>query len=134
MVRVDLRPEEGIPLYPGVTQLGNLAVAEESGAVLAVAPDNWLDGCPVLETQIDERAATGPLVGVSAAAVFALLVTAVAGWRRAEAGFRADRPGAESLLKVGESAVDPDLDVIQCAAYTTVASTLLNLDEAVTKE
>jgi hypothetical protein len=58
----------------------------------------------------------------------------VAGWRRAEAGFRADRPGAESLLKVGESAVDPDLDVIQCAAYTTVASTLLNLDEAVTKE
>jgi len=44
------------PLYPGIIQRGNLAVAEESGAVLAVAPDNWLDGCPVLDTPIDERA------------------------------------------------------------------------------
>ncbi len=54
--RVGVSPGEGIPLYPGVVQFGNLAVAEESGAVLAVAPENWLDGCPVLETQIDERA------------------------------------------------------------------------------
>jgi N-methylhydantoinase B len=43
------------PLYPGVIQRGNLAVAEASGAVLAVAPSNWLDGCPVLDMPIDER-------------------------------------------------------------------------------
>ena len=29
---------------------------EYSGAVLAVAPDNWLDGCPVLDMLIDDRA------------------------------------------------------------------------------
>lgn len=47
--------EKGYPLYPGVIQRGNLAISEHSGAVLAVAPGNWLDGCPVLETKIDER-------------------------------------------------------------------------------
>jgi N-methylhydantoinase B len=30
-------------------QWGRYAVAEASGAVLAVAPDNWTDGCCVLE-------------------------------------------------------------------------------------
>lgn len=44
------------PLYPGVVQRGPLAVSEWSGAVLAVAPGNWLDGCPVLDTPIDDRA------------------------------------------------------------------------------
>ena len=43
------------PLYPGIIQIGNVAVAEESGAILAVAPDNWLDGCPVLDMPVDER-------------------------------------------------------------------------------
>lgn len=44
-----------VPLYPGVVQRGDLAIAEGSGAVLAVAPGNWLDGCPVLDTFIDDR-------------------------------------------------------------------------------
>jgi N-methylhydantoinase B len=44
------------PLHPGVVQRGSLAVAQDSGAVLAVAPDNWLDGCPVLDLPIDDRA------------------------------------------------------------------------------
>lgn len=48
--------EPAVPLYPGVVQRGNLAVSEYSGAVLAVAPDNWLDGCPVLDILIDDRA------------------------------------------------------------------------------
>jgi N-methylhydantoinase B len=48
--------EPPVPLYPGVVQRGNLAVSEWSGAVLAVAPGNWLDGCPVLDLPIDERA------------------------------------------------------------------------------
>lgn len=45
-----------VPLYPGVVQRGNLAVSEWSGEVLAIAPDNWLGGCPVLDTPIDDRA------------------------------------------------------------------------------
>jgi N-methylhydantoinase B len=48
------RPPE--PLYPGVVQHGAIAVAEQSGALLAVAPGNWLDGCPVLDRLLDERA------------------------------------------------------------------------------
>jgi N-methylhydantoinase B len=39
----------GEPLYPGVVQRGGVAYALESGAPLAVAPDHWTDGCPVLE-------------------------------------------------------------------------------------
>jgi N-methylhydantoinase B len=38
------------PLYPGVEQRGNIAVATESGAVLAVAPNHWTDGCPTVTT------------------------------------------------------------------------------------
>jgi hypothetical protein len=58
----------------------------------------------------------------------------VNGWRLMESGFRADRSGAESLLTVGETKPDPSLDVVKLAAYSVVASTLLNLDETVTKE
>lgn len=48
--------EPAFPLYPGVIQRGNLALSEYSGAVLAIAPDSWLDGCPVLDMAIDDRA------------------------------------------------------------------------------
>jgi len=36
------------PLYPGIVQRGGVAIAEASGAPLAVAPDHWTDGCPSL--------------------------------------------------------------------------------------
>jgi hypothetical protein len=55
------------------------------------------------------------------------------GWRRMEAGFRADPTAATNLLAVGETKADSSLDCIELAAYCTVASTLLNLDEAITK-
>ena len=44
-------PSDGstLPLYHGVVQRGSLAVSEATGAVLAVAPDHWTDGCPVVE-------------------------------------------------------------------------------------
>lgn len=58
----------------------------------------------------------------------------VTGWRRMEASFRADRSGAESLLTVGETKADPTLDPVELTAYATVASTLLNLDETITKQ
>ena len=47
------------PLYPGVVQRGNVAVAEASGRALALAPDHWTDGCPVL---VDRVADHGPEV------------------------------------------------------------------------
>ena len=49
--------EHAHPLYPGVAQEGRLARSRRSGAILAVAPDHWTDGCPVLE----ERRESGGL-------------------------------------------------------------------------
>jgi hypothetical protein len=45
-----------------------------------------------------------------------------------------DRKQAEALLKNGESQPDPKLDRVELAAWTTVASAILNLDETITKE
>jgi N-methylhydantoinase B len=42
-------PDGGLPLFPGIVQVGNQAVSEHSGAVLAVAPDHWTDGCCTLD-------------------------------------------------------------------------------------
>jgi len=52
-----------MPLYPGIVQYGDVAVAEGSGAPLAVAPDHWTDGCAVLEWQHSPH---GPPVNVRA--------------------------------------------------------------------
>ena len=48
-----------MPLYPGVTRRGRVAVAVDSAAVLAHAPDHWTDGCPVLE---ERRPTSGPAI------------------------------------------------------------------------
>lgn len=48
--------------------------------------------------------------------------------------FQADPAGAGSLLKVGEAATATTLEIAELASYTTLASTLLNLDETVTRE
>lgn len=53
---------------------------------------------------------------------------------RALRDFAADRPAAENLLKVGAIPADARLDPVQLAAWTTVASTLLNLDETITRD
>jgi hypothetical protein len=47
--------------------------------------------------------------------------------------FRANPAAAENLLKVGESPRDEKLDPCELAAWTTVASVILNLDETITK-
>ena len=43
-----LPPGEPLPLFPGVLQYGDIAVAEASGARLARAPDHWTMGCACL--------------------------------------------------------------------------------------
>jgi Protein of unknown function (DUF1553) len=57
-----------------------------------------------------------------------------AGFRRMLADFRLDRTAADELLRIGESPSDPALDRVELAAYATVGSTLLNLDETITKD
>jgi Protein of unknown function (DUF1553)/Protein of unknown function (DUF1549)/Concanavalin A-like lectin/glucanases superfamily/Planctomycete cytochrome C len=49
-------------------------------------------------------------------------------------GYRKDRNAAIKLLHVGESPYDKKLDVAELAAWTTVASAILNLDETITKQ
>jgi hypothetical protein len=48
--------------------------------------------------------------------------------------YRKDRKAATELLRVGESAVDDKIDHAELAAWTMVASAILNLDETITKE
>jgi N-methylhydantoinase B len=52
-----MRADDAVPLYPGVVQQGAVAYAEVSGAPLAVSPDHWTDGCPVL---VEHLGAEGP--------------------------------------------------------------------------
>jgi hypothetical protein len=48
--------------------------------------------------------------------------------------YRKDRKAASELLRVGESKADDKIDQAELAAWTMVASAILNLDETVTKE
>ncbi len=50
------------------------------------------------------------------------------------AHYRGDKAAAAKLIGVGDSKADPKLDVGELAAWTTVTSTILNLDETITKE
>jgi hypothetical protein len=47
--------------------------------------------------------------------------------------FRRNRPAAEELLRVGDSPRRTRLDAAELAAWTMVASTILNLDETITR-
>src|SRR5438034_2517566 len=48
--------------------------------------------------------------------------------------FAGKEGGVESYLKQGDSPADPALNRRELAAYTSVASLLLNMDEMVTKQ
>lgn len=61
----------------------------------------------------------------------AVLVEAV---QQALADYRLHREQAPKLLAVGDSRSDPKLNPQELAAWTTVASMILNLDETITKE
>jgi hypothetical protein len=53
--------------------------------------------------------------------------------RQQLAAFRADRDAAEKLLRIGDFTPSEPLDPCELAAWTTVASLILNLDETITK-
>jgi mono/diheme cytochrome c family protein len=50
------------------------------------------------------------------------------------AQYRRNKDAAAKLIGAGESKADPKLDASELAAWTTVASTILNLDETITRE
>jgi N-methylhydantoinase B len=43
-----------LPLFPGVVRRGPVAFAADSGTPLAIAPDHFTDGCPMLEAPLRE--------------------------------------------------------------------------------
>ncbi len=49
-------------------------------------------------------------------------------------GYRDDRKAALELVSQGEHPRNPTLDIAELASYTTVASLIFNLDQAITKE
>jgi hypothetical protein len=57
-----------------------------------------------------------------------------AGLERHLANYRKNPQAAQELIQVGESKPAPGLDPAELAAYTVVASVILNLDETITKE
>jgi hypothetical protein len=57
-----------------------------------------------------------------------------AGFDEYLAGYRKDRKAALKLLSAGEARRDEKLDLSELAAYTAVASLIMNLDETITKE
>ena len=50
------------------------------------------------------------------------------------AEYRRDKTSAMKLIGVGETKPNPKLDPAELAAWTTVTSTILNMDETITKE
>jgi Protein of unknown function (DUF1553) len=48
--------------------------------------------------------------------------------------YRRDKQAASELVRVGESPFSPKLNPSELAAWTVVASSILNLDETITKE
>jgi mono/diheme cytochrome c family protein len=58
----------------------------------------------------------------------------LAGWQSHCDRFAKSPDAADKLTKIGELPRPANLDVIELAAYTTVAGLLLNLDETITKE
>jgi hypothetical protein len=52
---------------------------------------------------------------------------------RALKAYQADAAAAQSLLAVGESKADEHLPAAELAAWTLVASEIMNLDESLTK-
>jgi hypothetical protein len=49
------------------------------------------------------------------------------------ARYSADRKEAEKAIQVGEAPVDRELDPVELATWTTIARTILNLHETITR-
>jgi hypothetical protein len=81
-----------------------------------------------------ERIGYGFRLVLSRPATDAEVAVLKAAFQRALAAFRTAPQAAEAFLSVGESTGAVNCDPAELAAYALVMSTILNLDEAVTKE
>ena len=55
-------------------------------------------------------------------------------YQEANERFRRDKAASEKLVAVGDSPRDASIDISDLAAWTTIASVVLNLDETISKE
>ncbi len=85
-------------------------------------------------TAVDSRLAYGFRLLLARQPKAAELAVLRSAFERNKTDFGKDTDSAKALLAVGEAGSDSTLEVIDLAAFTNVASTMLNLDEAVTKE
>jgi hypothetical protein len=83
---------------------------------------------------VDARLAHGFRLLLARAPKPAELAILRAAYERARADFETDAVAAKALLAVGEAKSEVPPNPAELAAFTSVASTLLNLDEAFTKE
>ena len=83
---------------------------------------------------VDARLAHGFRLLLARAPKPAELAILRAAYERARADFENDAAAAKALLAVGEAKSELPPNPAELAAFTSVASTLLNLDEAFTKE
>jgi Protein of unknown function (DUF1553) len=83
---------------------------------------------------VDERLTHGFRLLLARVPKPAELAVLRASFERARSDFAKDGEAAKSLLAVGDQAADAKLNPAELSAYTLVASTLLNLDEVITKE
>jgi hypothetical protein len=58
----------------------------------------------------------------------------MSGWQAHRDRFARSPESADRVTKIGDSVRPEHLDVVELAAYTTIAGMMLNLDEAITKE
>jgi hypothetical protein len=56
------------------------------------------------------------------------------GFQRILKQYRADPKAARQLVSMGERPARGDFDVVELAAYTGLASVVLNLDEVISRE
>jgi mono/diheme cytochrome c family protein len=113
------------------TPLQALALLNETG---------FVEGARALAERVmheaatpDERIALAFRLVMARRPLTGELETLVRGWQRHIEHYRQQPAAAKAAVSVGESSADASLDIAELAAYTAVASVILNLDEAVTK-
>jgi hypothetical protein len=86
------------------------------------------------ETQDDERIGLAFRLMLAREPTTEEAKVLLAGLKRLREQYKADPAAAEKLLAVGESKRDETLDAVEHAAMTGLCLTILNMDEALTKE
>ena len=120
------RPRTNTPLQ--ALTLMNDTTYVEAARTLAERMMTEVDGPPAARVHLAFRLATARRAKPDEAETLLDI------YRQQLAVYRQNREAAIGLLSVGESPRDTSLDIVEHAAWTTVASMILNLDETITKQ